>query len=64
MKMGIKIMAGNLASSSGKIRHDPAATAAVVVRLAQEGRRRRTVAQALSPPSSAQKRNAVRSGHI
>jgi len=64
MKMGIKIMAGNLASSSGKIRHDPAATAAVVVRLAQEGRRRWTVAQALSPAPSAQKRNALRSGHI
>jgi uncharacterized cofD-like protein len=41
MKMGIKIMAGNLASSVDKVRHDPAATAAVVMRLAQEGRRRR-----------------------
>jgi uncharacterized cofD-like protein len=40
-KMGVKIMAGNLASHEGKIRHDSAATAAVVVKLAQEGRRRR-----------------------
>ena len=42
MKMGVKIMSGNLASSVDKVRHDPAATAEVVVRLAQEGRRRRT----------------------
>jgi uncharacterized cofD-like protein len=41
-RMGIKVMAGNLAQQSGLVRHDPAAAAAVVVKLAQEGRRRRT----------------------
>jgi uncharacterized cofD-like protein len=40
-KMGLKVMAGKLAHHTGKVRHDPAATAAVVVKLAQEGRRRR-----------------------
>ena len=40
-KMGIKIMAGNLAQHGKKVRHDPDATAAVVLKLAQEGRRRR-----------------------
>jgi uncharacterized cofD-like protein len=40
-KMGLKVMAGNLAHTSDKVRHDPAATAAVVIKLAQEGRRRR-----------------------
>ncbi|HEY2015412.1 MAG TPA: uridine diphosphate-N-acetylglucosamine-binding protein YvcK [Bryobacteraceae bacterium] len=40
-KAGLKVMAGRLAHLSEKVRHDPAATAAVVVRLAQEGRRRR-----------------------
>jgi uncharacterized cofD-like protein len=40
VKMGIKVMAGSLASSEGKIRHDPTATAAVIVRLAQEARKR------------------------
>lgn len=40
-KMGLKVMAGRLASLGDKVRHDSAATAAVVVRLAQEGRRRR-----------------------
>ncbi len=40
-KMGIKVMAGNLAQNSQRVRHDPTATAAVVVKLAQEGRRRR-----------------------
>jgi len=41
-KMGLKVMAGNLAQHGGKVRHDPATTAAVVVKLAQEGRRRRS----------------------
>lgn len=41
-KMGLKVMAGKLAQLSDKVRHDPAATAAVVVKLAQEGRRRKT----------------------
>ena len=40
VKMWIKVMAGSLASSEGKIRHDPTATAAVIVRLAQEARKR------------------------
>jgi uncharacterized cofD-like protein len=39
-KMGLKVMAGNLASRGDKVRHDPAATAAMVLRLAQEVRRR------------------------
>jgi hypothetical protein len=39
---GVQVMAGKLAQISGnKVRHDPAAAAAVVVKLAQEGRRRR-----------------------
>jgi uncharacterized cofD-like protein len=41
MKMGLKVVAGNLSSHAGKIRHDPDATAAVVMKLAQEGRRRK-----------------------
>jgi uncharacterized cofD-like protein len=41
-KLGMKVMAGNLAQTADRVRHDPAATAAVVVKLAQEGRRRRT----------------------
>ena len=41
-KMGLKVMAGKLASNVEQVRHDPAATAAVVVQLAQEGRRRQT----------------------
>ena len=40
-KMGLKVMAGNLARLSDTVRHDPPATAAVVVKVAQEGRRRR-----------------------
>jgi len=40
-KMGLKVMAGNLALTSGKVRHDPAAAAAMAIKLAQEGRRRR-----------------------
>jgi hypothetical protein len=34
-------MAGYLASHGDTLKHDPTATAAVVVKLAQEGRRRR-----------------------
>jgi uncharacterized cofD-like protein len=41
MKMGLKVVAGNLASHTDKIRHDPVKTAAMVVKLAQEGRRRK-----------------------
>ena len=40
-QMGLKVMAGKLAQHTGKVRHDPGATAAVVVKLAQEGRRRK-----------------------
>lgn len=39
--MGIKVVAGNLAQHTDKVRHDPAAAAAVAIKLAQEGRRRR-----------------------
>ena len=41
IKLGLKVMAGNLAEHSDKVRHDSAATAAVLVKLAQEGRRRK-----------------------
>jgi uncharacterized cofD-like protein len=47
MKMGVKVMAGNLACSASladtvaKIRHDPASTAAVVIRVAEEARKQR-----------------------
>jgi uncharacterized cofD-like protein len=40
-QMGLKVMAGKLAHHTGKVRHDPGATAAVVVKLAREGRRRK-----------------------
>ena len=40
-QMGLKVMAGKLEQHTGKVRHDPSATAAVVVKLAQEGRRRK-----------------------
>ena len=40
-KMGVKVMAGNLAQQGEKVRHDPVSTAAVVLRMAQEARRRR-----------------------
>jgi len=39
-RMGIKVIAENLALQSGKIRHDPETTAAVVMKLANEGRRK------------------------
>ena len=40
-KMGIKVMAGNLVQHTEKVRHDPTATAAVAIKLAQESRRRK-----------------------
>ncbi len=40
-KMGLKVMAGNFAQYGDKIRHDPAAAAAAVIKLAQEGRRKK-----------------------
>lgn len=39
--LGVKVMAGKLAQLSEKVRHDPALTAAVVIKLAQEGRQRK-----------------------
>ncbi|MBV8731677.1 MAG: uridine diphosphate-N-acetylglucosamine-binding protein YvcK [Acidobacteriia bacterium] len=39
--MGLKVMAANLALTAGKVRHDPAASAAIAIKLAQEGRRKR-----------------------
>jgi len=45
-KMGVRVMAGRLASSVDHVRHDPVATAAVVMQLAEEGRRRRMAAGA------------------
>jgi uncharacterized cofD-like protein len=41
-KLGLKVMPGNLASLTDQVRHDPSATSAVVVKLAQEGRRRKS----------------------
>jgi uncharacterized cofD-like protein len=41
MKMGLKVVAGNLSSHTHKIRHDSDETAAVILKLAQEGRRRK-----------------------
>jgi uncharacterized cofD-like protein len=41
-KMGLKVLAANLAENKEKVRHDPEASAALVVKLAQEGRRRKT----------------------
>lgn len=38
-KMGVKVMAGNLVSNVHHVRHDPDATAEVVARLAEQGRR-------------------------
>ena len=40
-KLGIEVMAHELAANGKVVRHDPDATAAVVLRLAEEGRRRR-----------------------
>src|SRR5580698_1535936 len=42
LKMGIKVIAGGLAQRGEKVRHEPLAAAAVVMKLAQEGRRRRS----------------------
>jgi hypothetical protein len=39
--VGVKVMAGNLARHGETLKHDLEATAAVAVKLAQEGRRRR-----------------------
>ena len=42
LKMGVKVIAGSLAQRREKVRHEPLAAAAVVLKLAQEGRRRRS----------------------
>jgi uncharacterized cofD-like protein len=41
LRMGVKVVAGNLARRGEKVRHDSVATAAVVMKLAQESRRRK-----------------------
>jgi len=41
-KLGIKVMTGHLLSNVERVRHDPDATAAVVLKLAREGRERRS----------------------
>jgi uncharacterized cofD-like protein len=38
-RLGLKVLSGHLASLTDQVRHDPTTTAAVVMRLAQEGRR-------------------------
>ena len=40
-KMGLKVMAGNMVQRGQKVRHDPDAAASVVMKLAEEGRKRR-----------------------
>jgi len=40
-KLGVKVMGGKLARHGETLKHDPEATSAVAVKLAQEGRRRR-----------------------
>ena len=40
-KLGIKVTAGRLAQTSGMVRHDPAAAAALILKLAQEARQRK-----------------------
>jgi uncharacterized cofD-like protein len=42
LKLGLKVIAGNLAEHSDKVRHDSGVTAAVLMKLAQEGRRRKS----------------------
>ncbi len=41
-KLGVKVMSGYLVANAEQVRHDPRATAAVVLKLAAEGRGRRT----------------------
>jgi uncharacterized cofD-like protein len=41
LKMGVKVLAGSLAQRGDKVRHEPVTAAAVVMRLAQEARRRK-----------------------
>jgi uncharacterized cofD-like protein len=41
LAMGVKVLAGSLAQRGDKVRHEPLTAAAVVLRLAQEARRRK-----------------------
>jgi len=43
-RMGLKVVSADLAQLTGVVRHDPAPTAAVVFKLALEGRRRKAAA--------------------
>jgi uncharacterized cofD-like protein len=45
LRMGVKVIAGSLAQRGEKVRHEPLSAAAVVMKLAQEGRRRRAFHQ-------------------
>ncbi len=45
VRMGVKVMAGNLALQTETVRHDPDQIAAMTVRLAREGRQMRTKAK-------------------
>jgi uncharacterized cofD-like protein len=45
LRMGVKVIAGSLAQRGDKVRHEPLSAAAVVMKLAQEGRRRRASRQ-------------------
>ncbi len=42
VKLGLRVLPANLASLADQVRHDPSATAAVVVKLAHEGRHRKS----------------------
>jgi uncharacterized cofD-like protein len=45
MRMGIKVMAGNLLQQNARVRHDPDQIAAMTIRLAREGRQARLKAE-------------------
>jgi uncharacterized cofD-like protein len=45
LRMGVKVMAGNLLHQGERIRHDPDQVAQVALRLAREGRARRTATE-------------------
>jgi 2-phospho-L-lactate transferase/gluconeogenesis factor (CofD/UPF0052 family) len=40
-KLGVNVIGGKLASHLGNVRHDPAATASVILKMAAEGRKRK-----------------------
>jgi uncharacterized cofD-like protein len=63
--MGLNVLACDLLADSDKVRHDPAATAAVIIRLAEEGRRRRlerTELRRANRESSKRRRSTAQSG--